>query len=402
MTIEYVNSIQLVRFIELITAKRYATKIFQDSMVEFIKEEIDSDSKKIDLSDILYLSSLKNFLQEELNNITYFNTACHSVDNIGFPIKYNKIALQIQMALAWVEERQDNILSDLSKGILYHGLKNEYSYTLPELASDNHTNFWGNENSSVSSVLLWSVRSTLNNTNPIMIDKSNFPQFYPFYNEEFSINTCDSAFLNPKGMYLFGDYQFGGHRYFRQQILTYPEDCSSAVAKACGISQEQIKDISTTSLKEYYQGNNNAMGYKFTKITSSDHETLNFDYLTTGDVCVFGGHVLTVGKKDSGNITSIEFTRDIDTEGRKQLGGGVKDYTLELFENLAQHGKYLYVLRPNSEPIKESCSVIDLIARIETWLSTYRLYLNDLPYFENGSLLCDSIIGDNSDTEADL
>ncbi len=46
------------------------------------------------------------------------------LENVGYPIKFNKTALQLEMALKWIEERDSGIINDLEHSILYNGLSN--------------------------------------------------------------------------------------------------------------------------------------------------------------------------------------------------------------------------------------------------------------------------------------
>lgn len=385
MTIEYIHSLQTLRFVEMITAKRFAIKKFQYVLIKEIND-IDYES---DVSGQNFYLKLKDFLKEEKNNIKIFNAEKYELDDIGFPVQYNKTVNQISMALQWIETRQEDTLSDLLLGS-FNGLTNEYSNELPTLGLDNKEYFWGNENSSVSSVLLWSVASMLSETHKPNISDSNLPHFYPFFNAEFSpvkAVESNSIFFNDKGMYLFGDYQYGGHRYFSNphpdlgQKLTYAEDCSSAVAKAVCLTSDQITCITTSELKEHYKESSSTI-YSLSRITSSDNRTLDIEAIQPGNILVFGGHTGTIGKKDGHNITLLEFARDIETEGKKVLGGGIRKYNTEFFQT-----KSSYVLRPNNLPeLKESCAVTNLLGQIEQWLEENQSILDDIPYHQYGSL----------------
>lgn len=66
------------------------------------------------------------------------------------------------MALNYAKQQEDNLIDQIIKGKFYSGLSNEInSNELPVLQSDNTVSFWGNENSSVSSVLLESIAQIL-------------------------------------------------------------------------------------------------------------------------------------------------------------------------------------------------------------------------------------------------
>ncbi len=51
-------------------------------------------------------------------------------------------------------------------------------------------------------------------------------------------------------MLLFGDYQFGGHRYFGQQDRFAAEDCSSVIGKAIKVGDEELKQFTTRYIRE--------------------------------------------------------------------------------------------------------------------------------------------------------
>ena len=81
-------------------------------------------------------------------------------------------------------------------------------------------------------------------------------------------------------MIRFGDYQFGGHRYFSNehptlnQRLCSPKDCANAKGTYNNLTEGQIICINTTSLRDAYQNHEN--GYDYTPVTSSFDEILDY------------------------------------------------------------------------------------------------------------------------------
>ena len=293
---------------------------------------------------------------------------------VGYPIRCNKTHQQIQMAKGWVEKRQEEIFTDIEKGRLYHYFSNEISPTeLPMQSARNNESFWGNENSSVSTVLLCSInQSTHSDYRFDTTQLRSTATFYPFYNAGYRLELPeDYPFASNDGLVLFGDFQFGGHRYFSHkphpnigQSIFAPEDCSSAVAKATGLREEQIVEINTTKIKEAYQTQNNEYGY--TAITdSSTKGSLRLDLIEEGDIFVFGNHCEIVATKpgNSGYILSLEFTRDIDCPEGKRLGGGTRIYNLLELSEIPD--KPLYILRSSVEKGREGNSLSRALHRID-------------------------------------
>ncbi|CEO17429.1 hypothetical protein RMONA_05255 [Rickettsia monacensis] len=151
------------------------------------------------------------------------------------------------MVYEYVKQQKGNLIDQIIKKKFYHGLSNGISPNeLPVLQSDSRISYWGNENSSVSSVLLKSIAKILKAETPTMIGAATF---YLFYNPKYKLPK-HYPFANEEGILLFGDYQFGGHNYFENWSVFAPEDCSSSVGKVTYVKAEQIKDISTQKMKE--------------------------------------------------------------------------------------------------------------------------------------------------------
>lgn len=226
--------------------------------------------------------------------------------------------------------------------------------------------FWGNENSSVSTVLLYSIahsiKCDINNKNLMGAGR-----FFPFYNPDYSISiNPDNCFTFNKGVILFGDYQFGGHRYFSNkypglgQFVLGPEDCSSSVGKATGLNNEQILSINTKQLKDAYKNQENQYGYQ--AITTNDNEQFKLEKINPGDIYVCGSYTTIIYSRDNySNIATLGFNRDIEHPELKQLGGGTYEYNLMNIQD-----KQLYILRSNNCSIKEETSFYNFINKIDT------------------------------------
>lgn len=167
-------------------------------------------------------------------------------------------------------------------------------------------------------------------------------------------------------MLLFGDYQFGGHRYFSKsehklgQKVFGPEDCSSAVGKALGLKEDQIVGIWTGALRESYSNPDNEYGLK-PVTTSNEGQQINIDAIQAGDIFVRGGHTAVIYNKDQeGNIFTLDFNRDLERESGKMLGGGTYQYNL-----LSASANSIYILRPSVKPLHESSSMKDIISKID-------------------------------------
>jgi hypothetical protein len=191
--------------------------------------------------------------------------------------------------------------------------------------------------------------------------------FYPFVKSDYAIkDMTNNPFIFEKGMVLFGDYQFGVHGYFSNehpnlgQRLFSPEDCSSAVGKANNLTEKQVVGINTSALKAAYTNPTNEYGYK--AITSSSlEEKLDYELIELGDTYVRGGHTAIISGKDNfGNIQTLEFNRDIDIAKDKRLGGGAYEYNLSDMPTAA-----VYILRGSEPPLKEACSLSDLLAQVD-------------------------------------
>jgi hypothetical protein len=287
---------------------------------------------------------------------------------VGYPIKFNKTAVQLEIVKNWVDSR-DDLISDLNGYVLHNGLSNDVpAGELPMLQAPNGNAYWGNENSSMSTVLLYSAAHSLE----ARVDSQKLAgaaTFYPFFNADYKIEgIVSNPFVSENGMPLFGEFQFGGHRYFsnehpgRGQFLFSPEDASSAVAKATGLTEKQVVGVWTGAFKEAYQSSGHEYGYR--AVTSSDGEGFDFDKIEPGDILLRGGMVSIVADAtDPNNLQLLEFNRDIElATANKMLGGGIRHFNLNEFNSTGTH---VYVLRSAQAPLGEGSSLADFIARID-------------------------------------
>ncbi len=346
-----------------IRAKQLSTQLSQDNLNAHIIEALE-DIREISGEVLLrqIIDNMSTWL--ELVKEANASFAAAGVNNIGHPILHNKTTLQLQMALDWVQERGARLIKDLENGIFYHALPNSISIdTLPALQAPADTAFWGNENSSVSTILLYSIDSILSPVSST-VNLMGAATFYPFFKEGYIIDgISNNPFVFDAGMLLFGDYQFGAHRYFSNeypnlgQRLFAPEDCSTAVGKASNLEEQQIVSINTTVLKNAYHNPENAYGYQ--AITSScAQEKLRYDMINPGDIYVKRGHTAIISNVDYEHINTLEFNRDIDISSCRILGGGTYRYNIGTTSEV-------YILRAYQTPLKETCGLADLLARVD-------------------------------------
>lgn len=268
------------------------------------------------------------------------------------------------MAYKYAKQQDDNLIAQIKNGHFYN---NQYCYVdstkLPVLQADNSDSYQGNENSSVSSVLLASINASLGNKD---INMPGAATFFPFYNSKYTLPktfTKDYDSSDENGMMLFGDYQFGGHRYLKYQFIFGPEDCSSSVGKATGLATEQIKTITTREMRENYS----QYGYELvTELKSIDEQQLKL--IQPGDIYLRGTHTAIIATlpDNESNITTLQFARDIEYATEKKIsGGGLYNYNLS--EQLKGHSSNpIYILRAeNSKPLDEEVSSLDFLNKID-------------------------------------
>lgn len=361
-----ITSLSHAHMIAQVRVRQLAIKdsqnILQKKIVALWKENKESSGEK-------FTSCFQEKLQEMYTSSIDINHSLEksSIDKIGYPIKNNKTPLQLEMAYQWSQEKNDNLMGHIEQNKLYHDLANTVDVELPRLQSPSKTIFWGNENPSVSSILLAGLGSIMGLQQEKMAGAA---LLYPLYDTTYILRNIPVSypFASEKKMWLFGDYQFGGQRYLKsKKSLFGPLDCSEAVANSTHLSDEQQLTFSTRDIRNAFFKKDNE--YKYIPITSTYKESLNPDLIQSGDIYLFKGHTAIITNIDTnGRIATIEFSRDIDRDSGKILGGGSYSY------NLIEKAKYLdsgsfnqiYILRDSHPPLKESYPYPDLINKIDS------------------------------------
>ncbi|WP_342269800.1 RP439 family protein [Rickettsia endosymbiont of Orchestes rusci] len=366
----YINSKSVAHMLAQIRAKQLATKDVQDRLQKNI---VECWEDRKDISGEKLVQEISEKLKDFLNTSNLLNDflKAQDVNNIGYPIKFNKTSLQLDMAKKWVESQEEDVIGQIEKGEFYHKLTNDSSFNeLPTLQSPSSVAYWGNENPSVSSILLASIAASYG------IEANTIPgaaTFYPFYNSNYQLSEdikdiiLSYPFATEESITLFGDYQFGGHRYFNEQLLFGPEDCSSSVGKATGLTIKQITGINTTEIRKAYLNTGNEYNYKpVTLLEGKNISDEQLKLIQTGDIYLYKSHTAIIASTpdNKSNITSVQFNRDIDCEENKLLGGGRYDYNLI---NKAQEDSNapIYILRSSLEPLHESCALNYFVSKID-------------------------------------
>lgn len=237
--------------------------------------------------------------------------------------------------------------------------------------------FWGNENASVSTVLLYSIADALK----IEIkpeDLLSAATFYPYYNSQYkSPNTKESKYVfehkGLEGWLLFGSYQFGGHKYFKEQNDFYPEDCSSAVGKATDVYLDNLAGICTANIINAFDEQNNIYGYQ--PVTTNKNQDVEINKIQNGDIFVKRGHTAIVSGIDNhGNFETYEFNRDLgvvkegmESELKMELkmeGGGKLCYKINDFKS-----DDIFFLRKDCADLGESTNIKDILESIDKKLT---------------------------------
>ncbi len=360
-----VNTYNVAHMAAQARVKDLSTKVAQDKLRDQINLLIESEQE---LSGNQLMKNIIATLKSNIEHAKVINQILANGDysTFGIPNKHNKTIEQLQIALSRISEDDEQMMSKLQQGLYYQNLSNELDFdSLPQLGSPNDQSFWGNENSSATSVLLSSIAHTLD---PQNLQLDGIATFYPFYDVNYKIPVVENyPFATEHGLYLFGQYQYGGHRYFSDhhinlgQFYFGPEDCSSAVAKTTKLSEEQLLVTNTTTIRDSYYNSNNP--YHYNPITSND-DSIDKDLIKAGDLFVKGVHVAIICEKYNINseIQCIEFNRDIDTQGLKFLGGGTRTYNLET--GTATNAR-IHILRKVGNELGESYELSHLLSRID-------------------------------------
>lgn len=352
-----------------IRAKQKATKSSQDKVQKIVVEYCEQHPDTSDAQLVRrFIENMETFYDTSVSINNYLKD--QNAHNIGYPIKTNKTHLQLDMAKKWLENQGEEIISQIQTGKFHRKLSNTTAVDeLPALQSPSNQAYWGNENPSVTSVLLASIAAICDQRQDTMPGAATF---FPFYNSNFKfpdeLIPFTYPFASTKGMILFGDYQYGGHSYFQEQLIFGPEDCSSSIGKTSNFTAKQIKDISTDEMIEAYSMPENEYRYRAITFLNGDINDEQLKLIEAGDIFLIKGHTALIATKpdNKGNVMTVEFRRNIDLMENKVLGGGVYEYNLC---NIAK-ATGIYILRPNSESIHESCSLRQLLHRIDAKYST--------------------------------
>lgn len=356
----HAHMIAQVRIRQLAT--KDSQNLLQQKIIAAWKENAEISGEK-------FGTNVQEKLYEMYTSSVHINETLEkdSIDQIGYPIKNNKTHLQLKMAYEWSQQKEDNLLGHIEKNKLYHDLTNAVDKDLPRLQSPSETIYWGNENSSVSSILLSGIGSILG-IQPKKMAGSALR--YPFYNPKYTLHNIPLSypFASEKKMWLFGDYQFGGQRYLKSKKSIFgPLDCSEAIANCTHLNQEDQLNFSTKDIRNAFFTKNNR--YNYLPITSSHPEKLNFNLIQSGDIYLHKGHTAIITNIDTkAKIETIEFNRDIDRPTRKILGGGTYSYNLIEKAEYLDSGPYnqIYILRDSHPPLKESYTYSNLIDKIDS------------------------------------
>ncbi|MGX6960457.1 MAG: hypothetical protein ACIPMY_04455, partial [Rickettsia endosymbiont of Pentastiridius leporinus] len=291
-----INSKPVAHMAAQIRVKQLATSDtqsrIQKAIVEWEEQNPDKSGNEVSKQIVEGLEQFYN-ISNSIND--YFKEQKIPATDLGYPIKFNKTNLQLKMAYDYAKEQGENLLGQIEKGNFYNGLSNDINPgELPILQSNNQTSYWGNENSSVSSGLLFSISSILNTKKTSLTGAATL---YPFYNtkselpDKLIVENYPFAYKN--GMLLFGDYQFGGHRNLEEQLFFGPEDCSNAVGKATGLTTEQIKTINTTQMRENYS----SYGYKLVTTLSNNIDQKQLESIEPGYFYLHKSHTAIIATK---------------------------------------------------------------------------------------------------------
>ncbi|WP_342226636.1 RP439 family protein [Rickettsia endosymbiont of Urophora cardui] len=218
---------------------------------------------------------------------------------------------------------------------------------------------------SVSSVLLASLAATCNKKQDSMVGAAtSFSCRNTSYHLPDDLIPYSYPFSSTQSMMLFGDYQYGAQRDFKKQLLFGAEDCSTSVGKATYLTTEQVESISTITMKAAYSNPGNEYHYNPVTFLRGDIKDEQLKLIQPGDIYLVRGHTAIIASNpdNKSNITTLQFNRDIDSVENKILGGGTYDYNL--LDKVHRLKDGVYILRPNVEPLHESCSLNELLYRL--------------------------------------
>lgn len=362
---------QVAHMVSQIRAKQKAIKDTQDTVQKIILEYREQHPDESDTELVkLFTGSLNAFHITSIVINKYLKD--QDLNNVGYPIKTNKTHLQLDMAKHWAESQGETLVSQINDGKLYHKLTNTIAPgELPTLRSPSEQTYWGNENPSVSSVLLASIAATCNKKQDSMVGAATSVSFRnSSYHLPDDLIPSSYPFASKQNMILFGEYQYGAQRDFKKQLLFGAEDCSTAVGKATYLTTAQVQSISTPTIKAAYSNPGNEYHYSPVTFLRGDVKDEQLKLIQPGDIYLARGHtaIIATNPDNKSNITTLQFNRDIDSVENKTLGGGTYDYNL--LDKVHRLKDSIYILRPNVEPWHESCSLNELLYRIDQKYAT--------------------------------
>ncbi|ROT47665.1 RP439 family protein [Candidatus Cardinium hertigii] len=369
-------------------ATRDSQNKLQNILIQYFGEKSDEEREK--------------FAHTLLEKLTEYCTVSKEIDafivekritanDVGFPIHNNKTSIQLEKAHKWLSEQDlKKVIGHIIAGKFYQGLENTVAPdAFPVLGSPIEESFYGNEVASISSILLASIVTICGET---LVDIPGSAAFHPFFKKDFKlpaellerIKETSYPFVSEKGMWLFGDFQFGGHRRFEEQSLFGPEDASSSVAKAIGLeffikdgSEGAGQKFATINAIKSYTDKKLQCEFDWEPVTSlsvNQDKSVNAEEMKKikpGDVFVARGRmkIFATSPDAEGKGVSFQYTRSIDKgDFPNKSGGGVDDYSLyEDIEKLEKLGKdeEAYIFRPNNNQLENEYSLLNVIQDID-------------------------------------
>ncbi|WP_231555847.1 hypothetical protein [Rickettsia hoogstraalii] len=129
-----INSKSVLHMVAQIRAKQLAIRDVQnkeqDAIVKAWEENGIDKSGEITGKEII--QALEDFYNKSKSVNDYLKK--QDVNDIDYPIKFNKTDLQLKMALGYAKQQEDNLIDQIIKGKFYSGLSNEInSNELPVL-----------------------------------------------------------------------------------------------------------------------------------------------------------------------------------------------------------------------------------------------------------------------------
>ncbi|MGI2298987.1 RP439 family protein [Candidatus Cardinium hertigii] len=348
LALENINTLPVAHMVAQVRSKQLSIKDIQNRLLGLIKNKLEEKTQDDNGETVvqLIINGLKSHCETSKAINNYLNRI--NVDKIGFPVRSNKTYVQLSMALDWVQSQKEMFITNLRQDKLYRNMSNVVPVdALPTLKSPSDTVFWGNENPSVSTVMLISIAATLG----IKPDPINMPAaatVYHFLDPDFELPDSlvpeSYPFASQRTMLLIGDYQYGGQRRWygsdlhnfcssdlKGQLLLGPEDCSSAVGKATYCTTAQVSSLTTNAIIKSYDQKDNVYHYaSVTHLIKGDISDDQLRLINPGDIYVVRGHTAIVASKpdQKGNVITLQFNRDIDTSEGKLSGGGLFPYNL--------------------------------------------------------------------------